>query len=377
MAETINHTPSATASETLPTTPTAEKRRKYSTIGIISSIVGLALFAYFLWKADVRTVWDGITRLGYGAIWILIISTIRTIVRAWAWKLCCEKPYELRISDCWRGYVVGDAVGTLTPFGMLASEPAKAAVVSDRVPLSIGLSSLAVENIFYSLTAAFFVLTGISVLLATYHLQRILRYFSIGTVIFVVGVIVILLLMVYREWRIISGTARKIAGWGWARAWLTARFEKLEHFEDRVYGFYERHQKRFVPVLLLNFAFHLAGVAEIYATLYFIYGSKVSLFTAFLLESANRVITIAFKVVPLRAGVDEAGTGMLTKALFHGDLTMGVTLAVIRKARGIVWMVVGLVIWFGRGLFTPPVVVETGGVDPLVIVEEDGDPESR
>jgi hypothetical protein len=367
MTETINYTPPADPAET----PPAEKRRKYSTIGIISSFVGVALFGYFLWKADVRTVWAGINRLGYGAVWILIISAMRTIFRAWAWKLCCEKPYELRLIDCWRGYVVGDAVGTLTPFGMLASEPAKAAVVSDRVPLSIGLSSLAVENIFYSLTAAFFVLTGISILLATYHLPRILRYFSIGTVIFVVGVIVILLLMVYREWRILSGAARKIAGRGLGREWLSARFEKLEHFEDRVYGFYERHQKRFLPVLLLNFGFHLAGVAEIYATLYFIYGAQISLFTAFLLESANRVITVAFKVVPLRAGVDEAGTGMLTKVLLHGDLTIGVTLAIIRKARGLVWMFVGLIIWFARGFFAPPVVLETGAIDPLVIVADD------
>jgi hypothetical protein len=299
-------------------------------------------------------------------------------LRAWAWKLCCEKPYELRLSDCWRGYVVGDALGTLTPFGMFASEPAKAAVVSDRVPLSIGLSSLAVENIFYSLTAAFFVLAGISVLLATYHLPRTLRYFSIGTVIFVVGVIVVLLLMVYREWRIISGAAAKIADRGIARAWLRARIERLEHFEDRVYGFYERHQKRFLPVLLLNFAFHLAGVAEIYATLYFISDVPVSLMSAFFLESANRVITIGFKFVPFRAGVDEAGTGMLTKVLLRdpsgaATITIGVTLAIIRKARGLVWMLVGLIIWFARGWSAPPPPdPNAAAIDPLTLIDVDG-----
>lgn len=336
--------------EPTPTLTPAERRKKYSSVGIIFTIIGLALFAYFIWKADVATVWASIRRLGYGAAWIMAISAVRTVLRSWAWKLCSEKPWELRMIDAWRGYVVGDALGTLTPLGMFASEPAKAAVVRDRVPLAIALSSLAVENIFYSLSAALFVLSGIGTLLITYHLPRTLRYFSIGTVIFVVGVIVILLLMVYREWRILSGAARKIAGWGWLSAWLSARFEKLEHFEDRVYGFYERHQKRFVPVLLLNLAFHLAGVAEIYATLYFIYGSQISLFTAFLLESANRVITIGFKFVPFRAGVDEAGTGMLTKVLLHGDLSIGVTLAVIRKARGLVWMLIGLIVWFVRGL---------------------------
>ncbi|MEO6392169.1 MAG: lysylphosphatidylglycerol synthase transmembrane domain-containing protein [Pyrinomonadaceae bacterium] len=325
------------------------RRKNYSSVGIIFTVIGLALFAYFIWKADVATVWAGIRRLGYGAAWIMAISAVRTILRAWAWKLCSEKPWELRLIDAWRGYVVGDALGTLTPLGMFASEPAKAAVVRDRVPLAIALSSLAVENIFYSLTAALFVLSGIGTLLITYHLPRTLRYFSIGTVIFVVSLIVILLLMVYREWRIVSRAASIIAKWGIARDFLTSKNEKLRAWEDRVYGFYDRHRARFIPVLALNFGFHLMGVAEIYATLYYISDVPPSLLTAFFLESANRVITVGFKFVPFRAGVDEAGTGMLTKVLLR-DLSGGVTLAVIRKARGLIWMLIGLIVWFVRGL---------------------------
>jgi hypothetical protein len=90
-------------------------------------------------------------------------------------------------------------------------------------------------------------------------------------------------------------------------------------------------------------------VAEIYVTLQLLMGEAPSLLTAFLLESVNRVITVVFKVVPLRVGVDEAGTALFTRVLGLGT-TVGVTLALVRKARVLVWVIVGLLLLVRRGL---------------------------
>jgi hypothetical protein len=73
------------------------------------------------------------------------------------------------------------------------------------------------------------------------------------------------------------------------------------------------------------------------------------LLTAFVLESVNRVINVVFKFVPMRVGVDEAGTGMLTKILRLGTAS-GVTLAIVRKARVIVWTALGIAFLVRRGL---------------------------
>jgi len=53
--------------------------------------------------------------------------------------------------------------------------------------------------------------------------------------------------------------------------------------------------------------------------------------------------------VPLRLGVDEAGTALVTRALGLGTAT-GVTLALVRKARVLVWVVCGLLLLVRRGL---------------------------
>ena len=74
-----------------------------------------------------------------------------------------------------------------------------------------------------------------------------------------------------------------------------------------------------------------------------------TLLTAFILESVNRIINVAFKFVPLRTGVDEAGTGMLSKVLGF-TTAIGVTLAIVRKGRDIFWTGIGVLLLVRRGL---------------------------
>ena len=71
--------------------------------------------------------------------------------------------------------------------------------------------------------------------------------------------------------------------------------------------------------------------------------------TAFILESVNRVINVAFKFIPLRMGVDEAGTGKVSKVLLFTEAT-GVTLAIVRKARDVFWAAVGMTLLVQRGI---------------------------
>ena len=55
------------------------------------------------------------------------------------------------------------------------------------------------------------------------------------------------------------------------------------------------------------------------------------------------MIQVVFKFVPLRLGVDEAGTAVFTQVLGLGSQT-GVTLAIVRKARVLFWTAAGAVL---------------------------------
>jgi hypothetical protein len=321
--------------------------------GIIFAACGLLLFAYYVWKAGPQSIWQNITQLGAGFAVVLVISAVRPLVRAVAWTRCFEGGVRLRVRDALKAYVAGDALGSLTPLGMVVSEPAKAAFVRDRVPVVASISALAVENLFYMLSVALFIFAGTAALLLSFPLNSKLRFASYATLVVVAVVVFTGYLVVRRQWRFISGALAALERRGVARAFVAARGERVRAVEARIYGFYENNRARFIPILALEGCFHLAGVAEVYATLYFILDQPPAFrelaLAAFVLESVNRVINVIFKFVPMRVGVDEAGTGLITKVLKFGT-TAGVTLAIIRKARVMVWTAIGVAVLVRRGL---------------------------
>ena len=72
-------------------------------------------------------------------------------------------------------------------------------------------------------------------------------------------------------------------------------------------------------------------------------GGTVTLLEAFVLETAGRLIVVAFKFVPYRLGVDEAGTALVARALAL-DPAAGVTLALVRRVRILFWNAAGLML---------------------------------
>ena len=323
------------------------KKKSFTPLGILFALAGLALFAYLVKKAGVAQIADGIRRLGAGFVLIIAISAIRHMVRSFAWTLCMEPPYRLRFWDALRARLMGDAIGNILPFAsFVISEPAKPALIRDRVPLMAGFSAIVIENLFYSLSVVVFVSSGMLALLLSFSLTKGLRLASIITLLVIAGIIVGAAFLIRKQVYFISGATRFLHRRGLDAKWV----DKSRMLEDRVYGFYQRNTRRFLPILGLEACFHLAGVLEIYTVLSFISPTQPpTLFTAFILESVNRVITMAFKFIPLRMGVDEAGTGKVSKVLQFTE-AVGVTLAIIRKARDVFWAAVGVALLFHRGI---------------------------
>ena len=344
--------------------------RRFAPAGLIFAALGLALFVYFVRRAGVAQVWEAISRLGAGFLIILALSGLRFGVRSLAWTMCFEPPHRLRFPDAFRAYLIGDAAGNIVPLGLVISEPAKVALVRERVPLAAGFSAIAVENMFYSLSVALFLFAGAASLLLSFTLPKALRWSSVG-VLCGVGVFLAAAYLVVRlRLKVVSGLVERLTARGAGRRpSLAARLGRLRAVEERVYGFYERNRARFVPIFLLEACFHLAGVAEAYVTLYFITGAPPSPLNAFLLESVNRIINVVFKFVPMRVGVDEAGTGWLSRALNIGD-TAGVALAIVRKARMLVWIGVGVAFLVGRGLSLRAIADEAGRAQESVMEEK-------
>ena len=326
----------------------AKHTNRLTIIGIILTIGGGALFSYFVYAVGVTEIASNIDRFGFaGFAAILGIYFLRICARAGAWTLSVYEPYTLRMRDTVPAVIIGEAMSSMIPLGILISGTTKAVAVRKRVPLVVGLSSVATENLFYSFVTSVFLVLGAFTFVRSFELEEG-WVLTIDILIAVIcAVVVLLVVLVVKQWHFASEICEWIYRKGFAVGLLEHGRLQVRLFENFIYGFYRRYPKRFLPICLIEAAFHLLGIVEVWFILSRI--ASADLLSAFLLESVSRLITIVFKLIPFVIGVDEAGAQFVgeTLALAAG---IGVTLAVIRKGRILFWTAIGLLLIVKRGL---------------------------
>lgn len=319
-------------------------------VGIVLTLGGIGLFAYFVYSVGVGEIVDGIVRFGVvGFAVMLLLYSLRIIVRALAWSLSVYEPYTLRFRDTVPAVIIGEATSSVIPLGILVSGTAKAVAVRHRVPLVVGLSSVATENLFYSLVTSVFIILGAILFLLSTPLEGgwiATIYVLIAGIFFL---LVFMIVMVIKQWHFASETCEWLYQRGILKGLLENGRMDVRLFENLIYGFYRRYPNRFLPICTFEAIYHMIGVAEVFYVLSRLSDAVPSLMTSFLLESVSRLLTIMFKLIPLTIGVDEAGAQFVGDA-FALAAGVGVTLAIIRKGRILFWTGIGLLLVIKRGL---------------------------
>lgn len=319
-------------------------------IGAALTLAGVGLFAYFVYSVGFREIIDNVDKFGFAGFGVILsIYFLRIVCRAAAWKLSVYEPYGLRLKDSVPAVIIGEAMSSMIPLGILISGTSKAVAVRKRVPLVVGLSSVATENLFYSFVTSIFLILGAFTFLRSFDLDDGWIW-TIDILIAAICVIVVfLLLVVVRQWHFASAICESLYSRGIAHGLLEHGRLQVRLFENLIYGYYRRYPKRFAPICFFEAAFHLLGIFEAWFILTRISETAPRFLDAFLLESVSRLITIVFKLVPFVIGVDEAGAQFVAETLAIGA-GIGVTLAIIRKGRILFWTAVGLLLIIKRGL---------------------------
>ena len=323
----------------------APEGRAVSASAIISIVAGVAVLAAVLWKLGVAATWEEVRNVGWAFPAIIALGGLRFLVRAGAWMICLEPPHTLRLRDAFAAVLAGDALGNATPLGPLVGEPAKAAFARRHVAGQPALTALAVENIFYTLATAAMIAAGTIALLFAFELPVEIRDFSRVAIVGLALLIGVSFIVLWKRPALLS-------------RWLplgpsSGRTSKLRALEQDVYSFASRRPGALVPVTLLEVGFHALGILETHITLWSILGSPPSLLTSFIVETASRLVVVAFKVVPLQLGVAEASLAWFTP--FVGiEATTGAAFSLVRKARIVVWALTGAALLVRSGVSPGP-----------------------
>jgi len=307
--------------------------RKPRLVATVGALVGGALFAFTLHSAGLAQILAQIRQVGVGFLAVLLLSAVRMGVRSQAWRLCTDLPERFQFGDAFRAFVIGDALGNLTPLGPLASESTKAVLGRTSLTTIDAVSSVILENVFYSISVAGMI--------------------AIGTLAFVFGYKPPEDAMLATAAVLTAAIGGSLAVWWMLRTqprFLSSLlpYDPVRHAENQIFRFASAHRERIGRILLLEFVFHAAAVAEIYLLLLLLgSGTDRRLLVALILETVERLITIVFKFVPLRLGVDQAGSGLAARAIEIGAGT-GIAIATVRTARNLCWAAAGLLLLLMR-----------------------------
>lgn len=313
-------------------------RPRLSAFNIVIAIIGFALLVFTVrrvggWPAIV----DGIAAIGWWFAAVLGLGAFRMVCRTRAWMSCAGAP-QLRFRDAFSAWLVSDAMGNLTPLGLLASEPVKVLMVRSRISTVTSVASVTIENVFYTVSVCVVLLTGTWLFLQRANVPQGLEQISEFILIAVAMAAIVGIWAARTRPAILSRFApiiSKIAGQAHAPA------DAIRDVEAQIYAVPRWPVGKILHVMSWEVAFHIGAIAEVWLILRLLI-PKATFVDAFLLESAGRFVTVAFKFVPYRLGIDEAGSGAVANALGLSPAT-GVTLALVRRLRILILNAFGLI----------------------------------
>ncbi len=319
-------------------------RPRFSLLNIVVAVIGAALLVFTIRRVGWAEVVSGVTSVGWWFILVVVLGATRMASRSRAWMACANEPGSgggtLSFGAAFSAMLAADALGNLTPLGLLASEPTKIMMTRARISTVTSVASVTIENACYTASVAMVLLGGTWFFFQRAAVPPALEQLAEVIVVAILVAAVVGLWAARSQPAVLSRFApliMRLAG----RASVPA--DAFREVEARIYGVLRWPVLRLAHVAVWEVAFHIAAVAEVWLVLRLLpAASGATLVDAFLLESAGRFVTIAFKFIPYRLGIDEAGSGAVAQAIGIGPAA-GVTLALVRRLRILVLNAAGLV----------------------------------
>lgn len=312
--------------------------RSPTLLAVVIAVAGVALVVWQIQSVGLDAVVSGFKAVGpAGFAAVLGISFLRYLVRSLAWTTLIVPPpghSDVPLRSATAATIGGDALGNLSFLSLLVSEPAKALYLTRYVPAEEALGALTAENFFYSVSVAMVILAGTLTLLATIVLPDAWRNAAWLALVLMGTVLLIATWLAWKRPGVASRLRVREGGW------LGRALVRVHTLERIAYRGLRAGPWRLTVVIGAEVAFHALSILESWLTLYLLTGSSQWL-NAFLFDTLNRIINVVFRLVPLRVGVDEVSASGLADLIGLGSAT-GLTMALVRKARVLAWVAVGL-----------------------------------
>jgi uncharacterized protein (TIRG00374 family) len=306
--------------------------------------LGFFTLGFLVWHIGPGRIYEAAAQLGPGALLVILIpSLLMYVLEAYGWRLILSSAADT--IPFWKLFAIrtaGEVVNMTTPTAYVGGEPLKAYLLKrHHIPMVEGLASVVIAKTIMTLAQVLFILVGIALafwmlgavgssgqMAAAGLLTAALLFFGVAAFIFVQkrGLFM---------W--ILQTLRRL---GLRFALLEAREEKLRSLDRTILQFYTQHRSAFYASTTLYLLGWLAEALEVYVIIFYLAGSP-DMPTAVSIGALSVFIKGGTFFIPGSLGAQDGGNLLLLNAFGYSDVT-GITFALVRRFRELVWIGIGL-----------------------------------
>ena len=303
-------------------------------------LLGVGVLAGLVLYIGPATLAGELQKLGANLLWVLLPSVFVYLFDALGWRATLGRHAgRMGFGRLFAIRMAGEAVNFTTPAAYLGGEPMKAYLLSRyNVPLVDGLASVVTAKTIMTLAQVLFILLGIGFALVLLNRSSEVIFaavLALGMLGFGVG-----LFIVVQRRGLFAGMLRLLETVGLRIAWLKNRETKFQELDNAIRDFYRRDRRGLASSFLFFFLGWVTGAVEVWLILYFL-GQPVDMITACTLEALAVFVKGSTAFIPGSVGGQEAGSVALFVA-FGYTPAVGVTFAIVRRVREILWVGIGL-----------------------------------
>lgn len=306
--------------------------------------LGLIVLSLLVWHIGPANIYEAATRLGPSSLLaILIPSVIMYSIEAYGWKVVLGRAAQ-RV-PFWRLLTIrsaGEVVNMTTPTAYLGGEPLKAYLLKKQgVPIAEGAASVVIAKTTMTIAEVVYILMGVAlgfwIVGAGSSAGQTITAALVSVGLLVCSIAGFVFIQHRGLFASILSLVKKL---GLRIRSLEAQEEHLRSIDRTILNFYNHHQKAFLASIGVYFFGWLAESLEVFGIIYFL-GGSVSFLTAISIGAIAVFIKGGSFFIPGSLGAQDAGNLLLLQAFGYSDLT-GITFALLRRFRELVWIAIGL-----------------------------------
>lgn len=305
-------------------------------------LLGAGLLWLLLRQTDLVPIVNQSRLVGIGgmlAILALYVLTFATDVASW----------QLTLPAAGRGLgwtarlycirMIGEAYNNITPMASMGGEPVKAWLLKRHHGIGYRDSGASLVLAKTTSMVGLVLFVGVGFVLVMLRADLSVTHKALAGVSLVLLTLFIIVFFLMQHWKLSTFTATRLGRTRFG-ARLSGALQALQDMDLIFARYYAAHRRELVLSTMFGIGNWLLGVAEIYLAFHLI-GHPISLADAWIIESMTQLVRTATFFIPAALGSQE-GALMLTCGALTGQPGLGLSVALVRRARELVWIAVSL-----------------------------------